>query len=101
MLPNGGLPNGCSLISGAGNTTLVDPLRLALGQRIRHLRQKKGWSQERFAHEAGIHRTYAGALERGEKNVSLDSLAKVSRCLDVTLSELMRGIDKMVGRNER
>jgi transcriptional regulator with XRE-family HTH domain len=72
----------------------VEPLRAALGRRIRQLRQSKGWSQERFADEAGIHRTFAGTLERGENNVSFDSLVKVARCLGVTLSELLRGVEK-------
>jgi transcriptional regulator with XRE-family HTH domain len=72
----------------------VDPLRAALGRRIRELRQAKGWSQERFADQAGIHRTFAGTLERGENNVSLDSLVKVARCLGVTLSELLKGVEK-------
>jgi transcriptional regulator with XRE-family HTH domain len=36
-----------------------------VGHRIRELRQKKGWSQEKLAEEAGLHRTYIGQVERG------------------------------------
>jgi len=38
-----------------------------LGQRITELRKKRGFSQEEFAHECGFHRSYMGAVERGEK----------------------------------
>jgi len=46
-------------------------LQVALGERIRELRKKAGYSQEGFADAAGVHRTYMGTLERGEANVSL------------------------------
>jgi transcriptional regulator with XRE-family HTH domain len=71
----------------------VDKLFRSLGQRIRELRTAKGWSQERFAEICGVHRTYMGHLERGEKNASLGSVARVAKALDITLSELLSGID--------
>lgn len=67
---------------------------MALGQRIRALRKKAGYSQEGFADAAGVHRTYMGTLERGEANVSLGNLSKMSMALGITLSELFRGVDK-------
>jgi transcriptional regulator with XRE-family HTH domain len=69
-------------------------LQVALGERIRELRKKAGYSQEGFADAAGVHRTYMGTLERGEANVSLGNLAKISTALGITLSELFKGVDK-------
>jgi transcriptional regulator with XRE-family HTH domain len=71
----------------------VDKLFQALGRRIRELRTTKGWSQERFAEICGVHRTYMGHLERGEKNASLGSVARVARAFGIALSELLSGID--------
>jgi transcriptional regulator with XRE-family HTH domain len=68
-------------------------LRTALGLRIRELRKLKGWRQEASSDNAHIHRTFAGSLERGEKNVSLHALALIVRCFDMTLAELFAGLD--------
>jgi transcriptional regulator with XRE-family HTH domain len=65
-----------------------------LGMRIRELRSGRGWSQEAFADIAGVHRTYMGHLERGEKNVSFLSILRVASALGVTLSELFAGLEK-------
>jgi transcriptional regulator with XRE-family HTH domain len=62
-----------------------------LGIRIRELRTRRGWSQEAFADVAGVHRTYMGHLERGEKNVSFLSIVRVANALGVTLSDLVAG----------
>ena len=69
-------------------------MQRALGERIRELRKKAGYSQEAFADAAGVHRTYMGTLERGEANVSLSNLNKISTALGITLSELFRTIEK-------
>jgi transcriptional regulator with XRE-family HTH domain len=71
----------------------VKDLLKELGQRIRHLRDARKWSQEEFAHVAGFHRTYIGQIERGEKNLSFMNLAKVSNVLGVTMSELLSGLE--------
>jgi transcriptional regulator with XRE-family HTH domain len=62
------------------------------GQRVRELRTAKGWSQEGFAHEVGLDRTYVGGIERGERNVALRNVDKLAKTLGVSLSELMRGL---------
>ena len=56
---------------------------------LRDLRLKKGLSQETFAFEVGIHRTYVSQLERGLKSPSLKTIRKIGLVLDVSLSELM------------
>lgn len=73
--------------------TELQELRKALGRRIRELRKSKGWSQEAFSDNAHIHRTFAGSLERGEKNVSFHALVLIARCFGSTLAELLRGLE--------
>ena len=63
-----------------------------LGKRIAQLRRKKGFSQEGFAHECGFHRSYMGAVERGEKNITLAMVERVAKALKMTLAELFRGV---------
>ena len=63
-----------------------------IGERIRQLRSRLGWTQEELAHRANINRTYIGELERGEKNVTLGSLSKVVSALETTFEELFRYI---------
>lgn len=70
-----------------------DPLLQRLGQRIRELRNERGWSQEEFADVCGVHRTYMGHLERGEKNLSFHSMTRVAQALDVPLSVLFSGLE--------
>lgn len=66
--------------------------RKVLGKRIRKLRDERGWSQEEFADICGINRSYMGRIERGELNLTLDSLQKVSKGLGRSVSALLRGI---------
>jgi transcriptional regulator with XRE-family HTH domain len=65
-----------------------DPKKL-VGARIRELRLVKGISQEALADEAGVHRTYMGSVERGERNISLENIVKVARALKVVPAELL------------
>ena len=51
-------------------------LLVLLGKRIHELRAAKKWSQEEFAHMSGLHRTYIGQIERGEKNISFANPAE-------------------------
>jgi len=66
--------------------------QLQLGERVRQLREARGWSQEGFAHEGGLRRSFAGAIERGEKDIRLSTLIKLARALGVSLSQLLKGI---------
>lgn len=68
-------------------------LQVLVGKRIRSLREKRGWSQEEFADICGLHRTYMGSVERGERNLTLNSLHTIARALKLTLSEVLRGFD--------
>ena len=61
----------------------------ALGARVRQLRQRRGWSQERLALECQLHRTYVGGVERGERNIAILNLKRIADALQVPLSELV------------
>lgn len=61
-----------------------------LGRALRKRREALGFSQESFADEIQMHRTYYSAIERGEKNLQLDTLQKVAAGLDAPLWELLR-----------
>ena len=56
--------------------------------RIRKLRHDKGWSQERLAEEAQMHRTYLGGIEVARRNPSLRNLIRIAQALGVTMSGL-------------
>ena len=58
------------------------------GKRVRDLRLAKGLSQEELAFRAGVHRTYLGGIERGERNPALKNIAAIAKVLDITLREL-------------
>lgn len=74
----------------------MDPqeLQLSLGRAIRAARADLGYSQESFAFAVGIHRTYMGAVERGERNVSLRNLVRISNALEMPLSRLIAEAEK-------
>ena len=76
-----------------------DPMLLRLGQYLRSVREKKGWSQEDLAYECALHRTYVGSLERGEYNVTLLTLRRVTDTLGISLVDAMKGMSK--GRPKR
>ena len=58
------------------------------GKKIRTVRLEQKLSQEELAYKAGLHRTYIGMIERGEKNISLLNIEKVAKALDVKIQEL-------------
>lgn len=58
------------------------------GERIRELRLARGLSQEKLAFKSGMHRTYLGSIERGERNPSLKNIAAIAEALGVSLSQL-------------
>lgn len=63
-----------------------------LGERIRTFRKQVGWSQEELAEACGLHRTYVGAVERGERNIGLVNIVQIARSLKVKPSDLMENI---------
>lgn len=68
---------------------MAQNVKQIVGQRIRELREEKGWSQEKLAEQADLDRTYIGRIERGEKNIGLENLVKIARALGVRARELL------------
>ena len=60
-----------------------------VARNIRRLRQAKGWSQERLASECDLHRTYVGAIERCERNITLETLQRLAEGLGCTAGFLI------------
>lgn len=58
-------------------------LSILVGHNIRKYRKKIGLSQEQLAEKSGLHRTYIGGIERGERNITLDSLQVIAEALAV------------------
>ena len=63
---------------------------IAIGNNIRNLRINNNLSQEELASKSELHRTYIGAIERGERNFSILNLIKIANALDVELSLLLK-----------
>lgn len=74
-------------------------LQAALGKTIRELRGARGYSQESFADAVGLHRTYMGGIERGERNVGVVNLARIAETLDLPLSGLIAKAEKSMAEN--
>lgn len=64
-----------------------------LGILIRQLRHATGLSQEQFAERCGLHRTYIGAIERGEKTITIETAQKLAQALGITLSQLFTKLE--------
>lgn len=60
------------------------------GLQVRRYRKKKGLSQEDLGSLSELHRTYIGAIERGDRNVSLNNVEKIASSLDVTIIDLFQ-----------
>jgi len=65
-----------------------DPKR-EFGRRLRHLRQARGWSQEEFAWEVGLDRTYVSSVENGKRNISLVNICRIAEALGIKPAELL------------
>jgi transcriptional regulator with XRE-family HTH domain len=64
-------------------------IQARLGSNVRRLREAKGWSQEDYAHRAGIHRTYVSDIERGRRNPTVTVVEKLARPLGVSAGSLL------------
>jgi transcriptional regulator with XRE-family HTH domain len=64
--------------------------RRVLAKDMRRLRAERELSQEALAHECGINRTYLSGVERSERNVSIDNIARIARGLEVEAWRLLR-----------
>lgn len=65
----------------------------AVGDRLRDRRHALGLTQQEVADRCGLHRTFIGSVERGERNVAVLSLARIARVLRAPLAELFGGVE--------
>lgn len=63
-----------------------------LGSNVRKYRDALGLSQEELADRCGLHRTYVGSVERGERNVSLENIVLLARALNESPAALLEGL---------
>lgn len=69
-----------------------NPVLVKLGKNIRSIREKKGLSQEMAALASGLDRSYFGGVERGEHNIALINIEKISNALDVSIRDFFKNI---------
>lgn len=72
---------------------MISLIKQKLGARIRELRQQIGLSQEKFALKIGMDRTYFASVENGKRNISIVNIEKIAQGLNITLSDLFKGVD--------
>jgi transcriptional regulator with XRE-family HTH domain len=68
---------------------MASSIRVRFGTNLRKIRLDKGISQEELANLAGLHRTYISSVERGERNVTLETIEKLAKAFGVSTSKLM------------
>jgi len=68
-------------------------IRVRLGVAVRERRNELNISQEDFAEQAGLHRTYISDLERGKRNVSIENVEKLAKALNLSISDLMKRVE--------
>lgn len=62
------------------------------GSKVKTLREDRRLSQEKLALKTGLHRTYIGSVERGERNISLINIEKIAAALNVSIAFLVEGL---------
>lgn len=68
-------------------------LRDVIADNVRRLRKERGLSQEGLADRCGLHRTYVGSIERAERNLSVDNIAKLAGALGIEGWRLLKPAD--------
>lgn len=68
---------------------------MTLGRQIRKIREAKGFSQEAFAAEAGIDRSYMGGIERGERNIAVLNMIRIAKALRVEMGKFFSNVGRL------
>ncbi len=63
-------------------------INVIFGNKVAELRKGQKMSQEELADKCGLHRTYLGAIERGEKSPTLNTVYKIAKGLNITINQL-------------
>lgn len=69
--------------------SLLMKITKAFGNSVREIRLELSLSQEELAEKCGLHRTYVGSVERGERNITLINADKIANALNVSLAEIL------------
>lgn len=72
-------------------------MALRFGALVRERRVSKGLSQEEFALVCGVHRTYVGSVERGEKTVTIETANRFANALEIPLSQMFAILEQQSG----
>ena len=72
------------------SSTIQSIAKIRFGARLRHAREEMQLSQEVLAEKAGLHRTYIGQVERGERNISIDNMERLANAVALPLWEMLR-----------
>jgi transcriptional regulator with XRE-family HTH domain len=70
----------------------VQDIQKKVGGTVRVLRKEKGWSQDVFADKTGLHRAHVGEIERGEANITLQTMKILADALKVRIVDLVKGL---------
>ena len=68
-------------------------IKVKFGKQLRHIRIQKGLSQEKLANLAELDRTYIPSIEKGERNISIETIAKLAKALEVEISFFFKDIE--------
>jgi len=79
----------------------MESIERRFGRRIRELWERAGWPQERLAEACGLHRTYIGGIECGERNVSLVNIERIAKALGLPIVDLSADAGASVKRRAR
>ena len=74
----------------------MSSLTRAFGLTVRSHRKERALSQEALAERAGVHRTYVGMIERGEKNLTLENIYRIASALGVAASDLLKATEEQL-----
>ena len=67
---------------------MASDIKHAFGRRVRQLRKERRWSQEKLAEMSGMHWTYIGQVERGERNLTLQSIESIAKAFRIKITNL-------------
>ena len=73
--------------------TIKKPITVSFGSRLRDLRKSRGLSQESLADLAELDRSYIGGVERGDRNISLNNIHRLSIALNINIAELFKELN--------
>ena len=71
-----------------------ETLARRFGELVRRLRQERGYSQEEFSFRVGLHQTYISSVERGERNVTIQTADRIAKALGTTLADLFEELEQ-------